>query len=216
MKHITPSDAAKIVFKLLAEPVEAEVLLEEAETLAQQTKEDGEALEHKDVFNSIRRAYIRSLSSAIEGVVWLMKQVCLAGAEPFSVSLSMAEQSLLAEKTYEISDKGEAQEKGRFLQIYANLRFAVNMVNKVFKVSIDLQTDTEHWQNFRKFIDIRNRITHPRNVLEADVTPDEIVMSKGVFDNWFSNIYKQFIEVLINSTTLSGAKIETFGNVQIL
>jgi hypothetical protein len=146
-----------------------------------------------------KRAYIRSTFAYMEGTIWLFKQLILqtvfqskAVTNPLRL-LSIAELGLLSDVSYDLKDNGEPYEQQKFLPISKNLRFTVGVMNRFTHGSIDLQTNSKTWDRFNKTIKIRNRITHPKNAGEIDITDEEIKHAIEVC-NWFNKISQNCIE----------------------
>jgi len=86
-----------------------------------------------------RRAYIRSTMAAIEAIVWFLKQTCVKAAAGSQSQLSVAEYSLLSDKTYDLKNNGEVNVQTKFLKLPDNVRFAIKTCNRLFGTTVDLQ-----------------------------------------------------------------------------
>jgi hypothetical protein len=151
-----------------------------------------------------KRAYIRSIFAYMEGTIWIFKQLIVqtvfqskAVTNPLRL-LSIAELGLLSDVSYDLKDNGEPYEQQKFLPISKNLRFTVGIMNRFTHSSIDLQTNSKTWDRFNKTIKIRNRITHPKNTGEIDITDEEIKHAIEVC-NWFNGISQNCIEAFHKS-----------------
>jgi hypothetical protein len=151
-----------------------------------------------------KRAYIRSTFAYMEGTIWLFKQLIVqtvfqskAVTNPLRL-LSIAELGLLSDVSYDLKDNGESYEQQKFLPISKNLRFTVSIMNRFTHGSIDLQTDSKTWGHFNKTIKVRNRITHPKNAGEIDITNEEIQHATEVC-NWFNDISQNCIDAFHKS-----------------
>jgi len=135
-----------------------------------------------------RRAYIRSIFAYIEGTVWILKQTCLK-AKPISGNkrISLAEHALLSEETYELKSNGEPKTQTKFLRLPDNLKFTFGLINKLFKTSIDLGVGKKEWDNFLKALEIRHRITHPKESQAFEISDKEIQICKEVC-SWFNEL----------------------------
>jgi len=146
-----------------------------------------------------KRAHIRSAFAYMEGSVWLFKQLIVqtvfqskAVTNPLHL-LSIAELGLLSDVSYDLKDNGEPYEQQKFLPLTKNLRFTMSVMSRFTGYSIDLQTNSKTWDRFNKTIKVRNRITHPKNAEEIDMTDEEIQHATEVC-NWFNCISKGCIE----------------------
>lgn len=135
-----------------------------------------------------RRAFVRALFSMIEGSVYLLKQTTLSATVRSHLAFhSAGEYALLAEQSYDLNNKGEINEQTKFLRLADNLRFMTKCLNKTFNCQIDLGVGSKDWVNFLTAIEIRNRITHPKNLNEFEVMQQDIETVKEV-SYWINDI----------------------------
>jgi hypothetical protein len=151
-----------------------------------------------------RRTYIRSVFAYMEGTIWLLKQLIIqtvfqskAVTNPLQL-LSLAELALLSDVSYDLKDNGEPYEQPKFLPTSKNLRLTVSVLNRFTGGSIDLQTNSTTWNRFNQTIQVRNRITHPKNAGEIDITNEENQHAIEVC-NWFNSIAQSCIEAFHNA-----------------
>lgn len=133
----------------------------------------------------LRRTYIRALFAFVEGTVWVLKNACInARPENPEKELTPGEYALLKEITFELGKNGKYTEKTKHLNLQSNLKFCVNMFNQLFDSDIDLQIGTQRWENFKKAIKIRNRITHPKRRHDLLIKDEDVKMCIGT-ECWF-------------------------------
>ena len=106
--------------------------------------------------------------------------------------MAIDEYAMLSEATYELKDNGEVKTQPKFLKLPANLRFTMQVCNKMFGSTIDLEVTSAPWANFKKMIAIRNRITHPKSVDDLKISDPEIEMCKRVV-GWFNRTIANFV-----------------------
>ena len=150
-------------------------------------------LEHNDT-QFARRAYIRSTFAYIEGAAWILKQTCLK-AKPISGSrrMSPAEYALLSEETYELKSNGKPKTQTKFLRLPDNLKFTFHLINKLFKANIDLGVGKKEWDSFLKALEIRHRVTHPKETKAFEISNREIQICKEVC-SWFNDLVHSFFD----------------------
>jgi hypothetical protein len=103
------------MLKLLEDAHEAETLLEEKDT------------------QFYRRAYIRSVFASIEGIIWLIKQVCLKAKSPRGPRpIKVAEYALLSDQSYELKNNGDPSVQTKYLKLADNLKFTVKVARRLF------------------------------------------------------------------------------------
>ncbi len=140
-----------------------------------------------------RRAFVRSLFALIEGGTFLLKQYALEinkmGITKKGVGhFSQAELALLQEEQYDLTDKGEVRTQQKFLRPTENVRFTFSALAKAQKLSHKPDVSGEGWQSFKKAINIRNRITHPRRESDLEITDGELKIIRKAFAWYVKNL----------------------------
>ncbi|QDV11238.1 hypothetical protein CA51_10990 [Rosistilla oblonga] len=140
-----------------------------------------------------RRAYIRSTMATIEGAIWLLKQTCLKAHAPRGAKrMSIAEYAMLSDETYDLKNNGDVRTSTKFLKLPDNLRFTVQICNRLFGCEMDLQVGAAPWDRFLKAVAIRNRIMHPKVSADFEITDQEIDDCKNVV-GWFNTMFHDFV-----------------------
>src|SRR5712691_11330717 len=137
-----------------------------------------------------RRLYAKMFISHIESVLFTLRSEALEMAEMnSSEEFSQAELILLAGKTYVLSSKAEATERDYSGGIKNDLKFAFRCFAKVFDLKYKPDYSGSGWQAFQDAVEIRNRITHPKNpVISMTINDNEQeAMYKAL--NWFLETY---------------------------
>jgi hypothetical protein len=143
-----------------------------------------------------RRAYVRSVFANVEGSIWLLKQTCLKIVKEKKLNLlTLAEWSLLSDKTFDLTDKGEPREQQKFLKLPDNIRFTFHIFNRLFKSSFSLGVDGKSWAAFRTALELRNRLAHPKEAKDIDVSDEEIKAAKDAC-GWFNGLMADCIQVM--------------------
>ncbi len=138
--------------------------------LQRDCEQAGKNLQDNDTpFN--RRTYVRTVFASIEAVIYVLKQDALQYRQPGR--FSDGEIAMLEEKTYTL-DKGQVKTQTKFLPLDENFLFAIDVVSKVLKSPFKLDNKGKEWQAFKKTIDVRNRITHPKQPELLDIDDEEI------------------------------------------
>lgn len=129
---------------------------------------------------AIRRLYIRMLISAIEEAIATIK----AEALKYSNKLSQGELVVLAEITYDVSDRGNVVERQMHTSLPNSFRFAFQTLAKAWGVNTMLDYSDEGWEALQHTVKLRNRLTHPKNAKEFQVS-DEDMHQADVAEAWF-------------------------------
>jgi len=132
-----------------------------------------------------RRSFVRSVFALIEGIVFAIKRCALAGNSVQVARLSAAERALLQEEFYDLTDDGDAKTRPAFLHLAKNLRFAFKLFARCYEADHDLSPDEVGWAAFRRSARVRNRLMHPKNASDLEVTDAELADATRVM-NWFA------------------------------
>lgn len=163
--------------------------------LLQDTKTAEELLEQTPA-QFARRAYIRSAFAYIEGSVWILKRACLGAAASLGHRVfSTAEYALLSEESYELKGSGEPSVLAKHLRLPENIKFTNKALTKFFGASVSLTDSSQSWSNFLEAIKIRNRITHPKNMHDHDVSDKELETCREA-THWFNEVVSKQISAI--------------------
>ena len=143
-----------------------------------------------------RRNYIRALFAAIELSVFVLKQTFLVAASSCPGKLTFAELALLREETFDLENTGKVRTQKKFLKIADNLRFTIRCVEKGFGLSLNFNPGDRNWDDFKKTMEIRNRITHPKGHKDFDVSRQEAELAVRV-GHWFAEFLKDWFHQFI-------------------
>lgn len=134
-----------------------------------------------------RRNYVRAVSAFIEAWINSTKNLCRSAAGVAITPFSEAELALLRDVSFELSDRGEAIEKPKFMKFDQNFRFAFASYAKLHGSELKLPTAEQGWELLRQFVKVRNRLTHPRNLADLTVSDDELRNIEKATD-WFRGV----------------------------
>jgi len=67
------------------------------------------------------------------------------------------------------------------------LKFTFCLINKLFQASIDLGVGKKEWDSFLKALEIRHRVTHPKESKAFEISDREIQICKEVC-SWFNDL----------------------------
>lgn len=119
-----------------------------------------------------RRDFVRSTFAAIEG--WLgdfrrRAQSVLRDVRDFTP----AEQAAFAETSFTISSNGKLVEQTRYYSMTTMFRFIIRLAEEEFGTPL-VDFESNKWQAFNQAIEIRNRITHPKDIDDFNLSDDDI------------------------------------------
>jgi hypothetical protein len=157
------------------------------------------ALERRDASDdqTARRDLIRTLFAAIEGLVWVYREHIRSVANDID-SLSPIMELAFDERTYSVDEKGRIQEQIRFISIPAMIRLASRVAERVCpKLKIDF--GVPGWTDLQLAIKVRNRITHPKNISDLDVSVGDIEISESAL-HWFLDLMNNVMMATLSAS----------------
>lgn len=121
--------------------------------------------------DSHRREFVRTTYAAIEAQLWQLKMYVLNNVLD-KKAVSIHELSALKEEAYAINDKREVyiQSKGQSLKL--GLRLVLSILKRHGN-PIQVDFGSVDWKNIDDALKIRNRVTHPKCMLDISVTQEE-------------------------------------------
>ncbi len=143
---------------------------------------------------ALRRDLIRTMFAAIEGASWEFRTRVRSAAIELDGLTPIIEMAL-SEKTYFVTESGEIAEQTRYISLPAMIRLTTRLAENIcpgFK--FDFRNDG--WSNFKLSIQIRHRITHPKNIIELKITDEEITTAESAF-YWILNLTQYISEVTL-------------------
>ena len=117
-----------------------------------------------------RRQYVRAAAALVEGFTSMMKQSALLYPKAFLPE----EVLLLREQEPLLKDNGKVSVRGRFVATETNIRFAFSAYAKAMQAAFTLDCSQSDWQDFKRLVAIRNRITHPKKLEELSIPDEEL------------------------------------------
>jgi len=123
----------------------------------------------------LRRAFFRQFFVWVEFQVHHIKQMVLIFHNTTLPVLSPEALAVLREEQPQLDQNGVLTTRPKFLPLSRNLRFAFKVFANTFQSSYELDVSGTGWQAFRRAVDIRNRLTHPKVDATLTITDEEIV-----------------------------------------
>jgi hypothetical protein len=143
------------------------------------------------------RTFVRAVFALIEGGIYGLKQVALQLSKHDRGNFTPAEISLLEDKSYDLDDKGRVQERVKFIPISSNIKFAFAAVARAYPVNYTLKTDGKGWNALQAALKTRNRITHPKTVVDLKITDDEVQQAADAA-TWFLKSHADVVQAYMN------------------
>lgn len=142
-----------------------------------------------------RRIYVRSVFTTIEGGIWVLKQVCLKAnsIDGTKRKITISEYIILTEKSYDLKGNGNVRVTSKTINLLDNIKYTFKTINTLFEGEINIGVGNQSWERLIIAKNIRNRITHPKNETDLNISDEEILICEAV-SSWFSYlVYECFM-----------------------
>jgi hypothetical protein len=117
------------------------------------------------------RAFARAVFAWIDGNVSHLRATLLAVCRDL---LTTPEIVVLNEQSYELNGKAEVVARPKFTKMEDGLRFACALAGKHLAPGHRLDLGGKGWQAFKRSLQVRHRVTHPRGRQDLDISDPEL------------------------------------------
>lgn len=126
-----------------------------------------------------RREILRTVFASCEGLAWVFRSH-VADVARMLDELNDDEAFALSEVQYTAVDNGKVVQQPRFLSVTASVRLTAKIAERL-NGGYSPDFGGTHYEAFRRFVAIRNRLTHPKSINDMAVTEDELHRSIASF-----------------------------------
>ena len=141
----------------------------------------------------LRRMFVRSCWSLIEGDIYCVKQFTLRACELGGKILSADEHTFLSEVQMVADENGIVRQMDVHEGSLENLKGALKIATSKFELGWTPGFGNQGWSNLRRSLDLRNRITHPKTVVQLVILDDELNKHQRGF-KWYQEMIIKFKE----------------------
>jgi hypothetical protein len=135
-----------------------------------------------------KRTYARALFAYVEGEIWLMRSLALKAHEDGTLPLDLGDLVILRQETYTVDTaKGVVQTRERYPSLEASLKHVFRCFAAIRNPGFVLETSSGGWSAFKNAMVIRNRVTHPKQKGDLEISDDEMRTLERAID-WFSEM----------------------------
>jgi hypothetical protein len=121
-----------------------------------------------------RRTVVRNFAAHVEGFLYMLKQVTFALSAVSKAPFDKKELALLKESGSYV-DEGGREVELKFPTFVNNLKFAFKSYSHVNCSAFNLDCGDHRYAYFRKMVEVRNRLMHPKSIKDFQVIDEEIV-----------------------------------------
>lgn len=144
-------------------------------------KHNGEVTTADTNFNA--RMLIHSAFAYMEGAMSYLKFECLfAGEDDRGESLNPIEAAYIMDIEYRLADNGTIKERAARIPLKANVSFAFSTYERLHHIPSIFDSSSEWFSAFGNAIKVRDRITHPKNPLDLEIMPQEVITTIKAVD----------------------------------
>lgn len=141
-----------------------------------------------------RRAYVRAVFAMIEGNINLMADVVLSAASRGEVTLSTNDYEVLRQERSTVTVGEVSKTQVKFVPIRDRVGIVMREFAATHNGSFKLDKSTAGWTNFTAAIDLRNRITHPKDASSFEVS-DAVLANVGAAKHWFADQVEEILKL---------------------
>lgn len=126
---------------------------------------------------SDKRDLVRTTFAAIEGAAWVFREHVTQSAQD-SYGLEADEIAVLRETTYQVSGDGVIRPQPKFIPLVNSIKLIARIATRIVP-SKRIDFSGPGWNSVKKAIDIRNRITHPKDKKDLTLTNADVETGTG-------------------------------------
>ncbi|HEY1188030.1 MAG TPA: hypothetical protein VGE74_10255 [Gemmata sp.] len=152
---------------------DVERLVEAVQVLASDVQAAAKLSEMRDTQFS-RRAYIRAAFALVEGNINLMAEVILDASSRMEVGLAPKEIEILRQERHTSDEAGLPVVRVKFVPIRDRIAPVFEMFSRLFGKCFKLDKCAAGWVDFTTAIELRNRISHPKNAASFTIDDSEL------------------------------------------
>jgi hypothetical protein len=123
------------------------------------------------------RTYVRCFIATVEGMTHQMRQILLYEHNKNTFHLAPEEVMLLSEERYNLDENGSTvTKKQQFLPFLAGIKLTFNIWSRWCGHATTWETmrgRDNGWNDFQQAIKIRDRLTHPKSVMDLGISAEE-------------------------------------------
>ena len=151
------------------------------------------ALRNQQDSQFARRTVIRTQFAFIEGLANSLAAVAARSAPVESGILSVGDLALLEERDFALDDRGELVCRNARLPLLKRIRHVLRCYPRIHGASFDPHYGGAGWQALRDSLELRHRLTHPKNETSLRVSDEEFEKAAVAFD-WFQTTIRDLLK----------------------
>jgi hypothetical protein len=143
-----------------------------------------------------RREIIRAVFAAIEGSIWLYREHVRSIAKSMGLLTPVADLAL-RERSFSVTERGTIIEQVRFVTLPTIIKLT-NRQAQLIDPSLSLDVGHQGWSDLKQALEIRHRITHPKNRENLHVTKMDLAMVRSAF-SWVNGATETYLTAVTSA-----------------
>ena len=141
------------------------------------------------------RFYTKTVFSMVEGVSYRTRRYIISAVDAGLYLLDTPSIKMLCESTYKLDASGKIIEKDENLSFVPGFKFTFKSFGKCLGMGkfVEQAFCDNGFGNFKKSVEIRNRLTHPKETEEMIVSGSELMLVESA-EKWFHALVLPLIE----------------------
>ncbi len=133
------------------------------------------------------RQTIRTFFAEVEGTAYAMKRVAMWAGERNELSLTVADIAVLREESYRFNPRKRVAEArpGNYSKTADSVVLAFAYLQRLFNSPVALDLSNDGWECFQQLLELRNNLTHPKDVLSLVVDVEVLLRILPRARTWF-------------------------------
>jgi hypothetical protein len=131
-----------------------------------------------------RRAFVRTFFASVEALIWTLRRLALSRHYAGQFSFPPRELGLLRDEAYQLAPNGAPVHKPLRSGFEGTVLFVLRSCAAAYGVSFADPAKDSAWLAFRAMVDLRNRLTHPKQLSDVDIADTELDQLRATHQ-WF-------------------------------
>jgi hypothetical protein len=129
----------------------------------------------------------------IEGNINLMADVIVEAQKRGEVTLTTQDVELLLEERRSTDATGTVVTRPKFVPVRDRITPVIELFASIYGSSFKPDKSTTGWERFLRAMELRNRITHPKNASSFDIADSELDDVSAARE-WFATTVKRLLD----------------------
>lgn len=147
------------------------------------------------------RTFVRTMAAEFETRLYLLQDFMLKiHDETANIKFSSEELAILKSESYGLRSNGDVWVSTRFYPFKEHLLFTLRLFARRFNPKAEPDTSGAGWQSVQRFVEIRNRLMHPKSMRDLQIT-DEEIDSINEAQDWLRSSFKSLFAAQLSERT---------------